>query len=386
MSFRYFFALGLLVALGVWPPSAVSAAVLFPSPPVVTAAPGTTFPVSILLNSEGENINVVEATLTYPTDLLEVIELSRGSSFLSLWAEAPSVDAAQGTVHFVGGRPNGNVVYNAPALTITFYAKGRGEARLTIDPDRSGVYRNDGVGTKTSLATQPATVTLATPDSLTPRPTSPTHPDQSRWYQSRDLIMRWPVAPQLFSSFQLSRDPGAEPDELADETNGQVYYPSLTNGPWYFTLKQRLANDVWSPVARYRVMVDATPPEPFDVTVAQDQTSGQQLLVFGPTDATSGIARTEVQLVRQRSRWLPFVTTEDWRTAEHFLALGYAPFTGKAVVRAFDLAGNVREATYVAPGFTERRWQVLVLPAAAIVVLFVLEMIILRPRRRRNQL
>ena len=61
------------------------AAILSVNPQQKEFATGETFLAEIHLNSEKEIINAVEVMISYPTNLLEVVKVSRGGSFLTLW-------------------------------------------------------------------------------------------------------------------------------------------------------------------------------------------------------------------------------------------------------------------------------------------------------------
>ena len=285
-------------------------------------------------------INVVELSLPYPSESLEVVSLSRGRSILSLWPEEPTADPAAGTIRLAGGVPNGRIASTAEIITILFRAKARGQIKLQPDPVNSHVYLNDGLGTKTRLTTRASAVRIGLPDSLAPQLSSPTHPDESRWSAQRTFRVSWLKRDAAFYSFQLSRDPASEPDDIPESSEGLMDYPSLTDGIWYFTLKERLSGDAWSPVARRRVMVDGTPPEPFEIKLVSE--AGRPSFVsFNAVDATSGIDRYQLKVLKPRLTWFPFFPAGQWQSVQAPLSLVPAVFS-RLEVKAVDLAGNVR--------------------------------------------
>ena len=80
--------LGLTILVGIFGITHLAdASIISANPQDKVFATGETFLVEIHLNSEKEIINAVEATITYPTNLLEVVKISKGGSFLSLWAQ-----------------------------------------------------------------------------------------------------------------------------------------------------------------------------------------------------------------------------------------------------------------------------------------------------------
>jgi len=51
---------------------------------------GSTFDVSIVLNTDEVYANTVKVDLKFPADLLQVVTPSSGKSFVSLWLEQPT--------------------------------------------------------------------------------------------------------------------------------------------------------------------------------------------------------------------------------------------------------------------------------------------------------
>lgn len=345
---RFLVFLGLL-CLPLLARAAMDAPVLQPSPGAASVAPGETLPVSFQLSSAGHLVNAIEATIHFPTEFLEVTNLTREESIFSLWPEEPRVDQSAGIIRFTGGVPNGRVTIAAPVLTVTFRARRSGRATISVDPT-SRYALNDGAGTTGSLVPTTTQVTIAYGDSSVPRLVSPTHPDETRWWSRRMLLMQWPATPQAFYSFRLSREQSDEADLFAeDDVGGRVSYPELVDGRWYFSLRERLAGQDWGPLARYQIRIDATAPDLPIVRTAWESAVAQWLLVFGATDATSGVQRYDVLLARPAVRWFPFFLRGDWKTRLNPVPLGAQPLLGVAYVRAVDAAGNARTAALVSP-------------------------------------
>src|SRR3990167_3832112 len=125
MSHRLIILVSFCLAAGLGLPGLARAAILYVDPQAVATAQGETFLVNLRLDSEGEVINVVELSLPYPSESLEVVSLSRGRSILSLWPEEPTADPAAGTIRLAGGVPNGRIASTAEIITILFRAKAR---------------------------------------------------------------------------------------------------------------------------------------------------------------------------------------------------------------------------------------------------------------------
>ncbi len=344
---RHFAFIFLIITAGVTVGRSAGAAVVSLSPPALTIARGETVPVQVVVDTEGESINVIQGAVTYPTELVDIVEVRRGSSILTLWPEPPTVDHARGVVRFVGGVPNGRIARDAEVLTLLVAGQHSGSGLMSFDTSQSTVLLNDGAATPTPVSGLPVPLTVSARTYAAPTLLSDTHPDQTRWLPDRDFRVRWTVYPRMDYSFQLSPERTAEPDDRPDDTTGEMFYPALTDGIWYFTLKERLVGGSWSEVARYRVMIDASPPRLTHSEIIRDEPSGEWLFVFGADDVPSGIERLEVKLVRPSSRWYPFVRDTAWQVVETPVRLGHQPFRGAVALRAYDEAGNAVTTSFV---------------------------------------
>jgi len=62
---------------------------------------GSTFTLSIFLNSEGNEINVVWADLKFPPEILQITSPTTGSSFISEWIIPPNYSNERGIISFI---------------------------------------------------------------------------------------------------------------------------------------------------------------------------------------------------------------------------------------------------------------------------------------------
>lgn len=113
------------------------------------------FIVDIKLNTEGEYINTTKVNLTFSQEILEVKDLSKGNSILTLWVEEPIFSNQTGTISFTGGIPGGYLGEDGPLGKIIFRAKEKGAAAIQFQ-EISQVLLNDGFGTEAELKTQGA--------------------------------------------------------------------------------------------------------------------------------------------------------------------------------------------------------------------------------------
>jgi hypothetical protein len=138
----------LLVSIGGIPKtvSATNASLYF-SPQTGTFSVGSTFDVSVFLNTEGNNINAVQVDLKFPPELLQVTSPAAGKSFISIWADQPYYSNQEGIVSFKGGVPSPGINTSSGLVsTITFRVKAQGKAMLSF-LDSSQVLLADAKGT-----------------------------------------------------------------------------------------------------------------------------------------------------------------------------------------------------------------------------------------------
>ncbi|MBI5037723.1 MAG: hypothetical protein HZC01_03425 [Candidatus Kerfeldbacteria bacterium] len=326
--------------VGFWAASA-QAAVMSVAPQSQTVSLGDTFIATVQVDSEREYINVVQGTIVYPTDLLEAVSVDTGASFLSMWVTPPTIDAASGTIAFLGGKPNGTLVADSPVLRITFRARALGTATVSMNDSDAVIHLNDGNGTRAalSLLTAQWSITNPAPDNLAIE--SATHPDPDAWYQATTFQATWEKRAGAFYSYEISDQITTIPDDIADEPSDQASFADVGDGIHYFILRERLPRDDWQVVGIRRFQIDATKPLPIDAVVHRDDQSynGRYVLSFNTYDTTSGVDFYEVvegnQVVSPATS--PYLLTDQSRRDE-------------IVVRALDRAGNTTQTIIASAG------------------------------------
>ena len=134
----------LFFVLGFFPVS-VDAATLSFSQNNSSYTVGQTFSVNLYTNSSDQSMNAVSGVVSFPSDKLQVVSISKAGSILSLWAEEPSFSNSAGTVSFEGIVLNpGFTGANGKILVINFRAKAVGQANLRLS--LGAVLANDGTG------------------------------------------------------------------------------------------------------------------------------------------------------------------------------------------------------------------------------------------------
>lgn len=335
-------------------PSVTQAATLSFSPANASVSTGATVTETIVVSSTNQALNAVSGTIFFPSDLLQVVSVSKVNSILSLWVQEPAFSNANGTITFAGIVPNpGYTGSRGQVISIQFRGKKVGTAEVTFT-SASEVLANDGNGTNILTATPSATVTVTaaqpqtepTPPSssqkgdLTARITSSTHPDETQWYKLSHVVFDWTNA-QGVTAVRLGYDKNAEgkPEVLYSDPISHKEL-DLTDGIWYFHVQEKDSGG-WGPVSTHKIQIDTVPPLPFTLAFLNGTTTVQ----FGNTIAIQFTAADELSGIDHYG--LAIDGKESTVSAEE----GGRPYaisgdTGTHVllVRAYDKAGNITTA------------------------------------------
>lgn len=324
------------------------AVTLYVGPATGTFTVGSTFTVSFYVNTASNFINAVEAKILFPADKLQVVSPSTGASFINVWAIQPSYSNTDGTMNFRGAVPSPGINTSAGLIsTVTFRVKSVGNAAIRFASD-SKVLLNDGLGTNVLQGSQSGVYTLILPPPSGPIVASPTHPDESRWYPSSAATLTWAGdAGAEGYSYTVSDEPVDQPDNISEGVRTAVSYKSLANGRHYFHIKALRAG-VWGGVTHFALNVDTAPPAEFPIEfVPGSRTNQRQPAVkFLTTDADSGIDRYEVKMIALAEEGAPSTDKPLFIEAQSpYIPASLAIGRYDVAVRAYDVAGNYREAT-----------------------------------------
>src|SRR3989344_5160932 len=185
---------------------------LYLSPSSGNISVGQSFSLVLRVNTGGTAINAAEGSIVFDPAKLSVSSVSKSGSIFTILAEEPKFSNAEGTVEFAGGVPNpGYSGSNGLVLTINFRAKTattvRGSTDITLVS--GGILANDGYGTNILASLGKAVYTIL-PGVIAPVPapeepgvqvpglpkisiTSPTHPDEDKWYSNKNPLFKWNV-------------------------------------------------------------------------------------------------------------------------------------------------------------------------------------------------
>lgn len=97
-------------------------------------------------------IDALGATVSFATDTLEIVGVSKANSFFDLWTEDTSISEGDGLIHFSGGTTRrGGIMGTGTVLTLLVRAKKSGSAPL--DFKEVQVYPSNDTGIALETAT-----------------------------------------------------------------------------------------------------------------------------------------------------------------------------------------------------------------------------------------
>jgi hypothetical protein len=331
------------------------AAISYFNPSAGSFEVGNIFTVNVLVNTEGVAINNVESVINFPADLLEIVSVNKSSSIFSLWVEDPTYSNVTGTLSFSGGLPTpGYNGFSGQVVGVVFKAKKAGDASLIFSS--ISVRANDGLGTNVlKSSTQALYVLISGPEVIVPvtpiipkplvrtpsapKISSPTHPDQEKWYSNNDPEFDWTLASDIMSSRLLyDRYSSSQPLVNYSPAISRKTLNNMKDGVWYFHVK--LANSAgFGQVSHFKFKIDTEKPNQFDITeIKRDsQTDSNVKFAFSAEDKLSGIDHYSIQIDNG-----DYVTWIDDGSHE-YIASSVGPGKHILNVKAFDKAENYIE-------------------------------------------
>lgn len=342
-------------ALFILAPLSAHAASLNFSPPSGSYGVGSTFSVSVNVESVDQAMNAASGVVSFPWDKLEIISISKQGSIFSLWPAEPSFSNSQGTVSFEGIVLNpGYTGANGKILTITFRARSTGQANLSFSS--GSVLANDGTGANILNGLRVAVFTLTgTEETSTvpqnkkrrqlttkdaPNITSSTHLDQGKWYVNNTPEFSWELpSGALEVRTLIGKSSTSNPSVSYLPPISKKKVDELPDGTYYFSLQVRTASG-WSAVSRYRVNIDTTPPKPFSIVFPHGNKGlePQPVVFFNTTDNESGISHYEIKIGSDTNP----IKTAPVTSSNPYVLPPQVPGTYTLLVAAIDNAGNIR--------------------------------------------
>jgi len=198
----------------------------------------------------------------------------------------------------------------------------------------SRIILADGQGTVASLKYESLSLNISVerPVDL-PAVSSPTHPDQAKFYMNRQVAVQWERELGYRYSYILTKRERVEPDNVPEEEINSTIFDGLEDGIYWFGIKAIDRQGRAGAAAFFRLMIDGTPPQDVEASITQDE-AGRVFLALASTDKLSGIDYYEIKTPEEVFKEFESqVLTLDKATA--------------ITVKVFDKAGNVLEKEFV---------------------------------------
>src|SRR3989338_1697454 len=340
------------------PNTALGASSLYISPGSGSFNVGQSFSVSVYASSPDKWMNAVWAVLSFPADKLSISSISKTGSIINFWVQEPSFSNSAGSASLEGIILNPGYQGSSGKLgTINFAAKSAGAAQIKFT--QGSILANDGQGSNIlssmsggsfnigggsgpvpSNSTEPPSAPAAGPPSP-PQVNSSTHPDPDKWFSSNNPHFSWSnPSGTIGVNILANREPESDPGNSSDGLFDNYGYSTVEQGVWYFHIKLRNTHG-WGQTAHYKFQIDTEKPETFSISPASDATiePGSVALRLEANDRLSGVSHYEIAINDSES-----LVWKD--NGEHILQIqSLAPGAYSVRARAYDYAGNYREAT-----------------------------------------
>lgn len=341
-------ALVLLASVFVGATPADAAATLYLSPGSGSHSVGSSFTVTVRVNSGGQAINASDGFLTYDPSIISVVGVSRAGSIFNLWTSEPAFSNGAGSISYSGGT---TTPYNGSGgliMSATFRAVRAGVA--TVRFSSGSVLAADGMGTNiigslgSGSYTFGATQTTPTPPPppaprtpAAPTVSSESHPNQDAWYANPNVGVKWTL-PSGITGVRTSanQNPNAVPTQVQSSNATSQVFEGLEDGVNYVHVQLRNENG-WGGIAHFRVQVDTEDPTSFEITEIErdDLTNPRLHFRLEGEDATSGISYYDVQIDGGDT-----ARFEDEEETGVYPTSPQPPGTHTIIITAYDAAGN----------------------------------------------
>ena len=290
---------------------------------------GKPFTVNLNINPATHAVDTARASLSFSAELLTANSFGLSGKLTST-SPGGGINNSAGTISGGGFTVSNPIVGTSGSFArVTFTPKAVGEATVRVMGDSKLIDNGEEVGNPSGFnQIKIKIIPSTTSPSEILQLTSPTHPNQDKWYQANAAEFRWAQVGTGQYTWEIDQSPTTVPTRPITDRIKQIR--GIRNGVWYFHLGALLAGNNNPPVvAHYRVQVDNLKPnsvEPYlDVSDISDP-----FLKFATTDYHSGMAGYDLQInQRQFANAVSPYKLSDLNVGRNFV-----------MVTASDIAGN----------------------------------------------
>ena len=350
MKKALFILIILIICVGVASAAKAEGTSLYLSSQTGTFFVGSTFNISIFVNTGGNNVNAVKVDLKFNQKKIQIASPTAGRSFIAVWISQPTFSNIEGTATFQGGVPSPGINTSSGLIsTITFRAINPGEVVVSI-LDSSQILLDDGKGTNILSSIGSGVYKIIIPPPEGPKVFSPSHPDQNKWYNNNSPTLSWEKEEGVIDfSYSLDNSFYGMPDNISEGDYTSASYADLEDGIWYFHIKAK-KEDVWGGITHYILLIDTIPPAAFTLSFEPTlrspvMTAREPIVSFITTDSLSGLDHYNLKLIDltkapQKKETGFFVEVSSPHQLPSLASGEY-----EVIVRAFDRAMNWQDSS-----------------------------------------
>lgn len=289
---------------------------------------GQQFSIPVNINPGGSAVDTARVQISYSGPVTANSFALTGR--LTSASPGNGINAGAGTISWGAFTVDSAITNPGGFGRITFTANAVGEATIRVLSSSKLISNGEEVGNpggfgSTTVRIVPSTADPASAFALS----SPTHPDQEKWYQANTAQFKWSRVGDAQYTWEFDQSPDTIPTKATSDQTKQI--KAIKNGVWYFHLGTSLPQNSTKVVAHYRVRVDNLKPNPVEPYL--DISNREDLILnFATTDYHSGIASYDLQI---NSEELENVTSP-------YAVRGLTVGNNQIIVKAFDNAGNER--------------------------------------------
>jgi hypothetical protein len=294
---KNYFNLFFLISL---PLFSVLAADLYILPSSKDLNVGDNLNISVYVDSLDQAMNAVSFTISYPEDLLKFVSLSKSGTIINLWVQEPKGGNGEVLAEGVVLNP-GFAGTRGKILNITFKALNSGKADISFVS--GAVLANDGFGTNILKNMKGGSynirkVSIEKPSISylpTPKITSPTHPDQEKWYNNNNPVFEWEL-PEGVTEVRVlyGKNPDAIPTVRYSPPISKRNLTDIPDGTYWFSV-QFIGEGIESNVGRFKFNIDTKPPILEEFSLGLADTNSIKFKIKAK-DELSGIDRIDIYL------------------------------------------------------------------------------------------
>lgn len=290
---------------------------------------------SIMIDSGGESINAISVKLKYDTDVVRVTMVDTTDSVCSYFLSDGG--DMQGLVDIECVIPNPGFRGRGAKIADVFIQGKKKDIATFVFTDDTHVLANDGLGTDVLRQAVGAGFTFENKNednyaSSSVTVFSSTHSNPERWYSDKKVTLHW--LPRIPVAVEMTGPDGMYATKSFTTPPAHMYVDQ--DGSYVFSVKPVNVKNV--PSSKVRVNIDTTAPYRVSLEASDKIVKIGSIvrLETSAQDSGSGLQRTSYLRIDN----------------DLFFPIGKevsVPFTRSGIhritLRAYDLAGNFREAT-----------------------------------------